>query len=66
MKTRVDVDFVYLILYYGMTIEHDLIVTMMMTMMRKLMPSGLWWRVGAWDCKGLRPHKLNRITKQLG
>ena len=23
MKTRVDVDSVYLILYYGMTIEHD-------------------------------------------
>ena len=23
MKTRIDVDSVYLILYYGMTIEHD-------------------------------------------
>ena len=31
-----------------------------------LMPSGLWWSAGAWDWKGLRPHKLNRITKQLG
>ena len=39
----------------------------MTTMMRGFDAlSGLWWSAGAWDWKGLRPHKPNRITKQRG
>ena len=39
----------------------------MATMMREFDAlCGLWWSAGAWDWKGLRPHKPNRITKQRG
>ena len=61
MKTRIDVDSVYLILYYGMTIEHDSDDDDD----NDEKVDALWIMV-AWDCKGLRPPKLNRITKQLG
>ena len=50
-KTRVDADSVY----YGSDDDED----------NDEKVDALWIMV-AWDCKGLRPHKLNRITKQLG